>query len=454
MKSNTHWLLFALFFLSACTSPNVPVTATAVPPAPTASPPPPTATLAPLATIPPTPTPPAIATVAATATIAPTIAVTAQTDGPPSLAYLAPALQTQLATFDGLSSVYVMDLQTGEELNLNGDVAIAGMSLLKIPILLETYRVLPNEPDVEQTRLISETAVLSGNYTANLLLETIAGRPDAFAGVDVVNDTLRRLGLFNTFIAIPYDEEARPNHMPTFMTPANQRQDVTTLPDTARQTTAHDLGQLLSMIYTCSRQASGPLLTLIPQPMTADDCTAVLAMMSHNHIHAFIESGVPAGTVVAHKHGWIGDTHGDAAVVFSPGGDYVLVVALYHHDWLEWEVSAPLIANLSQLVYAHFNDPAAYSAAVLAQPPAFAMPTVTPTVPPNLPIATIINTGGSGLALRATPGGAQMGILPEGLTVQVWDVAPIEANGRSWRKIHLLSGQDGWVGDTFLQSAP
>ena len=58
---------------------------------------------------------------------------------------------------------------------------------------------------------------------------------------------------------------------------------------------------------------------------------------------------------MAHKHGWIGDTHADASIVFSPGGDFVLVVFLYHPEWLEWEISNPLISDIATATYNFFN---------------------------------------------------------------------------------------------------
>lgn len=59
-----------------------------------------------------------------------------------------------------------------------------------------------------------------------------------------------------------------------------------------------------------------------------------------------------------HKHGWIDDTHGDAAVVFSPGGAYVLVTVMHGPDWLNFEQSAPLIGEISRTVYNYFNPQA------------------------------------------------------------------------------------------------
>ena len=56
-----------------------------------------------------------------------------------------------------------------------------------------------------------------------------------------------------------------------------------------------------------------------------------------------------------HRHGWIDDTHGDAGIVIGPNGSYVIVEIMYKPNWLEWEISSPLIANISQATYNFFN---------------------------------------------------------------------------------------------------
>jgi beta-lactamase class A len=77
--------------------------------------------------------------------------------------------------------------------------------------------------------------------------------------------------------------------------------------------------------------------------------------MSRNQIGSLLEEGIPPGTRVAHRHGWISDTHADAGIVYSPGGNYVIVAILYKQDWLEWEVSSPLLAEISRATYNFFN---------------------------------------------------------------------------------------------------
>ena len=260
-------------------------------------------------------------------------------------------LDSLLADFDGIPSVFVKDLQTGEELEINPGVAYAGLSIVKIAVMVETYRTLDRELNIEETRLLTETMTLSGNFTANLLLRDVIGNGDGYQGVENLTNSMHYLGLINTFMATPYDEEVIP---PTIVTPANSRTDLNTRPDPYMQTTAQDMGLLLEMIYQCSK-GGGALMVAYPGAFTTGECQDMLDVMSQNKINSLVETGIPPDTAVAHKHGWIGDTHGDAAIVFSPGGDFVLVVFLYHPQWLEWDVSNPLVGRIATATYNYFN---------------------------------------------------------------------------------------------------
>ncbi len=271
---------------------------------------------------------------------------------PASLEMVGELIQARAADFPGVVSVFVKDLQTGEELALNAEVAYAGMSIVKVAIVEEFFRYLDRAPNVEETKLLTETLTLSGNFTANLLLREI-GEGDAYRGAERVTESMHRLGLVNTFIAVPYEAEMVP---PTIVTPANSRTDINTQPDPAMQTTPLDMGMLLEMIYQCSR-GGGTLLALYPNELTPEECGMQLEIMKQNKINSLIETGIPPDTPLAHKHGWIGDTHADAGIVFSPQGDFVLVIYLYNPGWLEWEQSAPLISDIATAVYNYFNPP-------------------------------------------------------------------------------------------------
>jgi hypothetical protein len=282
------------------------------------------------------------------------VALVVEVEEAPSkdLSLLRQLLQSRLDDHPGLiPGIFVKDLQTGDELAINGEVAYAGLSVLKIAILEEVYRSLDHPPGVETTKLITETMTESGNFTANLLLRDVVDDGDGYRAAERLTSSMRRLGLVNTYMAAPYDEKDVASEI---VTPANSREDISTAPDPFIQTTPLDAGLLLEMIYQCS-QGGGTLIMTYRDSLTAEECQEMIKWMSENRIDSLIETGVPVGTQVAHKHGWTSDTHADAGLLFTPGGDFVLVIFLHRAEWLEWEESAPLFADIATATYNYFN---------------------------------------------------------------------------------------------------
>ena len=265
-------------------------------------------------------------------------------------------LQDFLQTVNGVASVFIVDLASGEEIAINADVAMSGLDLLKVPLVIEAYRVLDGRPTIAQQQLISETLTQPENLSANDLLRLVAGQDDPYLGAKIVTESMQRLGLQNTFITAPYDADGR---LATIETPANSVEGLLTQPTPQMQTTAEDMGILLSMLYYCT-QDGGTLLAAFPDELTPSECEAIITAMMGNRADSLLEDGIPPETAVAHRHGWISDTHGDAGVVFTDGGDYVIVTMLYKPNWLEWEISSPLIADISRATYNYFNFDAPY----------------------------------------------------------------------------------------------
>ncbi len=103
-------------------------------------------------------------------------------------------------------------------------------------------------------------------------------------------------------------------------------------------TTARDLGVLLAAI--AQRKAA-----------SAASCQEMLTILGRQHFTEGIPAGLPAGTRVYHKTGWIeGVVYHDAAIVEVPGGKrYVLVVTT---GAIKPDSAAyRLVADLSRLVY-------------------------------------------------------------------------------------------------------
>ena len=266
--------------------------------------------------------------------------------------------------FYGLMDVYVVNLQTGQDLHLihsNGqdyptepDAAFTAVSTIKIPILLSTFIHQDGVPDAETEKWLKDMlGIESGNDPADWLMQKL----DPARGPLVVTQDLKDLGLENTFIAGYFKPGS--SLLQPFQTPANERSDIQTDLDPYNQTTPVDLGLLLQDIYQCSL-GGGTLLLKFAGKITPQECGLMLDLLSRDAIAVFIQGGVPEGTKVVHKHGWdpgIFHTFGDAAIVYTPGGNYVLSIFLWQEDWLLWDIGSKTISEISKAVYNYFNPP-------------------------------------------------------------------------------------------------
>jgi len=263
--------------------------------------------------------------------------------------------------FDGLLDVVSINLQTGQELHIlsnngedipqNPDVAVSALSTIKIPIMVATYRSLDSAPDAETERWLREMITLSGNDPSDWLMK----RLDTFLGPKIVTEMLSELGLKNTYLGSYFFSGAAPLLRPSTL--ANSRKDINTHPDQFNQTTASDMSMLLEDIYLCSH-GGGTLLMLYPGKITPDECSSMLTWLSQDPESSLVKGGVPDGTRVDHKHGWGDTTIGDTAVVYSPGGNYILTVYLWRDQQLiveNWNKRSRLIARISQAVYNYYN---------------------------------------------------------------------------------------------------
>ena len=266
--------------------------------------------------------------------------------------------------FDGLTEVYLLDLQTGQEINfayqngqsLPADVAFTAASTMKIPIMVSILRRLEEPLPDEIDRLIFSMIELSQNDPADRLMEQVMDRN--LGPLEVTAD-LQELGLQNTFLA-GYFYPGAPL-LKRYTTPANQRTDISTGPDSYNQTTASEMGALLNDVYQCANSGGGTFAAVFPGEITQGECRLMIDYLTRNLVPALISAGMPEGTRIAHKHGWITELDGyihtfsDAGIVYTPGGNYILVIYAYHPVQLLWDAANHLMADISAAVYNYYN---------------------------------------------------------------------------------------------------
>ena len=121
------------------------------------------------------------------------------------------------------------------------------------------------------------------------------------------------------------------------------------------QTTIPDLSIMMDMLYQCAEYDGGDLIAAYPGDITQQECQMMIDVMKQNTDGNLIRAGLPENVPIAHKHGFTFDTITDSALVYSPGGDYSLVIGIWAQvDWVA-NLAFPLMEGISEATFNYFN---------------------------------------------------------------------------------------------------
>ncbi len=272
-----------------------------------------------------------------------------------------------LSEFDGLVGFYLKDLNNAQEIHfayelgqdypVEPDVAFTAASIIKVPVMVSVYKALDAPPDAETANLIVKMIEESGNEATDWLMQQTI---DSYRAPLIVTENMQALGLENTFLAGHFYLGAP--LLERYVTPANSRTDIDTDPDPYNQTTPSDIGMLLEDIHQCSQMDGGALIAVFPGEITQAECQEMITHLSRNYMPSLLEAGLTEDAFIAHKHGWVTNNGiinmlGDAGIIYTPGGDYVLTIFLYHPVQLIWDPASSLVGQLSKAVYNFYNLP-------------------------------------------------------------------------------------------------
>ena len=237
----------------------------------------------------------------------------------PFLGALQERLKKQIKNYSGTFSVYVKDLKSGEYFTINNRQMYAA-SLVKLYAMGAAYEQIRDgklkEADVEEE--MRKMIVSSDNWSFNDLTGKI--------GLNNLNKWIEAQGYADTAVrhgCNPADNSFGKRTATSF-----------------NRTTAKDCGVFLERVYK-------------KQCVDAVMSNKMLTLLKNQSRRNKIPAGVPSGVTVANKTGETDDTSHDAAIVFSPGGDYILVVMVTStgNGWGQ----ESRIADISQTVYRYFN---------------------------------------------------------------------------------------------------
>lgn len=249
-----------------------------------------------------------------------------------SVPSLKSSISDSLKEFKGRYAVYIKNLKTGEEYKVNETEAFEAGSLYKLWVMAAVFEAVKNgklrmsdnlEANIEDINkkfsideedaefndghlqftirsAIEQMITISHNYAALMLLTKVSQ--------DKVESFTKSLGLKSSTMNVPLE------------------------------TTASDVATFFDHLY------KGEVVDL-------NSSKEMLEILKRQKINDRISKNLPKDTLVAHKTGDIGYFENDGGIVFTPKGDYIVVILTESDDP---KIAGEKIANISKSVYDYF----------------------------------------------------------------------------------------------------
>lgn len=256
----------------------------------------------------------------------------------------------------GRVAVAVKHLKTGESYYLNADDAMPTASLIKLPVMVETYwQASEKKVDLGKTLTLKKDdkvpgsgvltqhfsdgvafplkdavrlmIVFSDNTATNLVLDQI--------GIPSTNERMAKLGLKGTKI-----------NAKVFKGTTTSIDPAATKKFGLGSTTAREMVELLELIDA-------------GKVVSPESCKEMLGHLKACDDKEKMTRFLPPGTVVAHKSGSVSASKTDAGIIYTKSGPVALCVMTDENDdkrWVADNAAQVLIGKIAREVYDHFAE--------------------------------------------------------------------------------------------------
>lgn len=237
-------------------------------------------------------------------------------NGKAALSGLKKKLKKQLKGQTGQWSVYVKKLDTNEYMLINNK-KLPSASLIKLYVMLTAYEEI-KKGNVKEDKLLEnymkKMITVSDNDAANTITKGLTKRGTFSSGISKVNKYCKDNGYTKTRFLVEMGKSSPKN-----------------------VTSARDCGWALERMYrntAISKKRSKQMIKLLKAQTRRGK----------------IPAGIPEGVTVANKTGETTFAENDAAIVYSDGADYIIVVMSKNG-----KNSVSQIQKISKITYDWFN---------------------------------------------------------------------------------------------------
>jgi beta-lactamase class A len=270
------------------------------------------------------------------------------------------ALERRIAAQPGAEvGLWFHDLATGDTLGIADTVTFHAASTMKVPVMMELFRL------ADRGELALDDRIVLTNRFASI----VDGSPYALSAADDSDDALySRIGAPISLRELNERMIVRSSNLATNV--LIERLDPTRVTSFARtlggagvevrRGVEDGLAYRAGLNNTTTARGLGKLLAALERGDAAS-AWATIAMrriLERQEFNDEIPAGLPPGTRVAHKTGWITATTHDAAIVYPEGRAPFVLVILTRAIPVRADAQR-LMADLARIVWDHATRPTA-----------------------------------------------------------------------------------------------
>lgn len=255
----------------------------------------------------------------------------------PGLSPLGQVVQDALKNTQGTYGIVIKNFKTNEIYTLHENTVFQSASLYKLWVMGLTYQDIQQGKIHEDDTLSEDVAVLNNKFD-------IAPEDAELTNGTMtlpVNEALNQMiTISHNYAAMLLTEKVSLNSLVHYIKQIGLTHSHIGFHGVEPTTTAGDIAQFLDKLYNgqlANQQYTGEMITLL----------------KNQQLNNKLPRELPADVVIAHKTGELDDYTHDAGIIYTPAGNYLIVVLAKSADPSSAEDS---IAGLSKSVYNYFTQ--------------------------------------------------------------------------------------------------
>lgn len=246
---------------------------------------------------------------------------------------LSDEVQNILKDTEGIFGIYIKNLSSGKTFALNEHLVFDPASLYKMWVMGAVYEQIKEGKLKEDGTLVASIEELNKKFDID---PGDAELKEGVIDVSIKSAIEQMITISHNYAAFILLEKAGKNNINNFLKRYGL-DDSSIEPEI--KTTAKDISQFLEGIYK-------------GEVVDAQYSQKMIEVLAKQQVNDSLPKYLPESIKVAHKTGNLGYFENDAGIVYSPAGDYIIVVLTETNDPL---VARDKIGRISEATYKYFN---------------------------------------------------------------------------------------------------